>query len=518
MFSFYARPDTMATTLHALHAALGPVFRLPFGIRTVLLTADPADCARIVGRPAEWPRSPAQLAMMEVAAPGGLFVMPRPAHATVRRSLREVFGPALLPAFWPAVGRELNTLVEDLERARLGGATGEEGGGGAAGSGDGGSGPGAVVDVSAAFSDTSYRLIFRVAFGAPFDAAQMRRAKDASGALVYQMMVDFIGYPIRQSPLLAPLGLRAGIQAASAELRTLYRDILVARRAEAPSAAAARTPDLLDILLALPEAGAPADSVADMETAISNAMVFGAAGGTTSAEVAAWSVYHIACCPDATAAVAAEVAALDADTPPGGPARPLALDDLGRLPYLRAVWKESLRLTPPGLLFERVAARDTVLPGSGVRVRAGTIVAAFAAGAARDPAVWERPLDFLPPRWLPGGSAVAAGGAAGGTSRAGGGGGGVGGGVPPAGAYIPFSVGPENCAGTFLADAEGVAMLATLYRAYEVTLAVPPDAVRSVSGWTHRAGSAAPGGKPGNADRGVPVRLTPRRRGVVGAC
>ncbi|OSX72062.1 hypothetical protein BU14_0471s0001 [Porphyra umbilicalis] len=486
MFSFYSRPDTMATTLHALHVALGPVFRLPFGIRTVLFTADPADCARIVGRPAEWPRSPAQRAVMEVSAPGGLFVMPRSAHAVVRRSLRGVFGPALLPAFWPA--------------------------------GDGGNGLGAVVDVSAAFSETAYRLIFRVAFGAPFDAAQMRRATDASTALIFQMMVDFVGYPIRQSPLLAPLGLRAGIQAAAAELRTLYREILVARRAEAPSAAAARPPDLLDMLLDVPEAGAPADSVADIETAISNAIVFGAAGGTTSADVAAWSVYHIACCPDATAAVGAEVAALDADTPPGGPARPLALDDLGRLPYLRAVWKESLRLTPPGLFFERVASRDTVLPGSGVRVRAGTLVAAFAAGAARDPAVWERPLDFLPARWLPGGSAVAPGGAAGGTGGAGGGGGGGGGSVPPAGAYIPFSVGPENCAGTFLADAEGVAMLATLYRAYEVTLAVPPDAVRSVVGWTHRAGSAAPGGKPGNADRGVPVRLTPRRRGAVGGC
>eukprot|EP00168_Porphyra_purpurea_P013500 TRINITY_DN3733_c0_g1_i1.p1 TRINITY_DN3733_c0_g1~~TRINITY_DN3733_c0_g1_i1.p1 ORF type:complete len:287 (-),score=102.25 TRINITY_DN3733_c0_g1_i1:434-1219(-) len=259
------------------------------------------------------------------------------------------------------------------------------------------------------------------------------------------------------------------------------------------------------MVLALPERGAPAGSAADIETAISNATIFGAAGGTTTADTAAWAVYHVACCPDATAAVAAEVAALDGDTPPGGPARPLALDDLPRLPYLRAVWKEALRLTPPALFLEREAARDVVLPGSGVTVRAGALVVAFVAGASREAAAWERPHDFLPARWLAGGSAVAPGGVAGGSAGAGGGiGSGGGGGVPPAGAYIPFSVGPENCAGTFLADAEGVALLATLYRAYNVALAVTPDGVRSVVGWTHRAGSAAPGGRAGNVTGGCP--------------
>ncbi|GAB0495977.1 hypothetical protein MMPV_007287 [Pyropia vietnamensis] len=491
MFRFYTAPHTLVDAFHALSAALGPTFRFPLGPRIVTVTCVPADCARIAGRPGEWVRPPAQRAVMTAVSPGGLFVMPRPNHAALRRGLRGVFGPAQLPAIWPALQREMNTMVEKLERDRRGGADGTSGCGGGDRNGDGSDEAvaerGGVVDISSSFNHTTYRLILNVAFGASYDEATMTQVVKANGELLKAMLTDIIGYPVRQWRLLAPLRLRAHLMTAANDLRGLFRALVNARLAEAPADAAARPPDLLDSLLDL-------GGRDDPEAAVSNALILGAAGGSTTADTAAWTVYHIARTPGCAAAVVAEL-----DAVVGPPGTPLALDHLDRLHYLRACWKETLRLTPPGAFLERIAARDAVLPGSGLAVAAGTSVLACLGGAHRDVAVWPRGSTYEPRRWLPG-AASTAGAVAAAPSP------------PPAGSWMPFSLGPENCAGAFLADVEGLLLLATLYLGYTVAL-VDPGGVSTVTGWTVRAGSYDPAGPPGNLRRGVAVTLHPRKGG-----
>ncbi|HET6345393.1 MAG TPA: cytochrome P450, partial [Myxococcota bacterium] len=116
---------------------------------------------------------------------------------------------------------------------------------------------------------------------------------------------------------------------------------------------------------------------------------------------------------------------------------------LGRLPLLRQVVQESMRLFPPAWLLARQAERDTSL--GGVPVRRGTTVLIGVNQLHRHPAFWSSPDEFMPTRFAAG--------------------------APPPGAYVPFGLGPRNCVGMRLGMVEAMLILAMVTRRYrfEVT-------------------------------------------------
>ncbi|MFS7958904.1 putative cytochrome P450 [Helianthus anomalus] len=77
----------------------------------------------------------------------------------------------------------------------------------------------------------------------------------------------------------------------------------------------------------------------------------------------------------------------------------IAEDDLDKMPYLKAVFKEGLRLhTPLPLLVPRESTEDIKL--NGYDIQSGTQVLINAWAIARDPSVWEEPEEFRPERFL----------------------------------------------------------------------------------------------------------------------
>ena len=196
------------------------------------------------------------------------------------------------------------------------------------------------------------------------------------------------------------------------------------------------------------------------------------AGGDGAGHAAAWAVALLAAHPAAAARAEAELRGGGGRVVGGGAAKPLAAADVapsatgggrgGRLPFLRACLLESMRLFPP--------APAAVRAGTGRGGGKGAASSSSTPAVLISPHAWHRcpahfgaPATFLPERWLVEGAEWM--------------GGGVGGGEPSSSQrrwrrFAPFGEGARACPGAALANALGVALLASLVGRFQWRLVV----------------------------------------------
>ncbi|MCR9126271.1 MAG: cytochrome P450 [Rhodobacteraceae bacterium] len=266
----------------------------------------------------------------------------------------------------------------------------------------------------------TFDVIADVTFSADgsFDRAKVHAAIDGYIAEAGRItLFDVLGLPDW-----VPRPGRIATTDAMAQMKREADKAIEARAARGPEG----VPDLLDLLLA----GEDPKTHRRMNTAElrDNLLTFIVAGHETTALTLAWALYLCAFDADVQAGARAEARAVL-----GGRAATGA--DVARLPLVRRIVEEALRLYPPAGMVSRTARAADVLCGTEVRPGDTVIVPIYA--LHRNHMLWDDPDSFRPDRF------------AGRRDR-------------DRFAYLPFGDGPRICIGASFAMQEAIVILATL--------------------------------------------------------
>ena len=172
------------------------------------------------------------------------------------------------------------------------------------------------------------------------------------------------------------------------------------------------------------------------------------AGHETSANALAWTLYLLATHPD----VEAELADALATTLNGAPA---TAADLTRIPYLKQVVQESMRLYPPVWAYARRSEQEEEFDG--YRMPANAYVGVVPYALHRHPEFWPDPERFDPERFQPNRS----------ESR-------------HSYCYLPFAAGPRTCIGAGMAMLETQLVLAQVVQRFKIHV-VPDHPIETIA-------------------------------------
>lgn len=464
MHSLFYDTSLMHRILIRLSKKYGAVYQLWLGPLDVVVTSVPAHVTQIISSTQTFERPQALRIMFEAVVPDSLLCVPREAHLNMRRHFKDAFNSANLEAFHP----EISDAVDELNHSFASIAQSTD---------DDKQSP--IFDIAELFAIAVFRVITNVAFGFKLDSAQRLFLAKSTDKLVDNMMLDMLGYPLRHR--LEKFGSRHRLFSSRDQVVEFCEPLVNARLGESVESRKSRSPDLLDAIIQL--------EGNNVRSIVNQVIVFAVAGSHTTTETLGWSIYETCSNPNVEKAVHDELNTVLEDKPLG---EPLSMEDVNRLVYLKQVWMETLRKHPPGPIFARLTTKDVQFSGRELFLPKGTTVIALPHGAHMNPAVWPKPDSFIPERWETNGS----------------------GWKVPLGAYVPFSVGSRNCPGRFLADHEGILILAEIHRRFVFTLACNPEGLVSCTGWSEFSRMC---GKNVNRPAGLPVRvrmrnLRPRKR------
>ena len=288
--------------------------------------------------------------------------------------------------------------------------------------------PGTPVDVSAAMTRLTARVISRTMFSGDARGIEdlLGGSMDAVQAASPPNLLDLLGFP----------EWLAGFR----RLRLVRRrigpvDEIVHRLVAARRAAAAPGDDLLGRLLSARDE-ATGQGLSAQEIRDELVTIFMAGHDTTSLALT-WTWYLLSRHPHVEEKLRAELqSALGGRAP--------VHEDLERLPYTRMVLEESMRLYPPVFtISSRQAQADDVI--AGVKIPKGALVFVMPWILHRHRKLWDDPERFDPERFSPERSEQ--------RHRY---------------AYLPFSAGPRVCIGAGFAMMEGVLILATLAQRFRL--------------------------------------------------
>jgi cytochrome P450 len=273
-------------------------------------------------------------------------------------------------------------------------------------------------------SDLTADVICRAVFGSPLDGGASAEAFAAFHVFERSVAQVELGRLIFDPPF-RPVPQKPEVLDACATIRRLLADLLDNRPPGGDDMASA-------IMAARdPETGA----AFTREEVIDQLGVLFLAGHETSASALIWAVFILAQRTDFRERLRAVVEAVAGNGP-------ISMEMAKRMPFVRNVFRETLRLYPPITFLPRVAIRPTVV--GGVKMKRGAMLMISPWTMHRHQSHWEQPDVFDPDRFA-------------GTREA----------AIKSGTYIPFGTGPRVCAGAAFATTEAILILAELFRRWD---------------------------------------------------
>lgn len=473
-FKFLCDVRKCGTALAALCDTYGDTLHVWLGPTPTVVCGHPGDVAHILASASQFERPDGMRYVLNTTVPNSLLSMPRHAHRVARAKLRHTFNHTMLPDFHPrmvAAIAEVSALLLDTHaEAAPDGQFSEP------------------LDISEVLSMLTFRVVTNVALGSTLGIEEGRRfARDVDNFL-NGVFIEAIAYPYR--PYLAPLACRRHLVHNRRRVARVCEEIIAQRlRERRQGARVDEVPyDVLDAILDMDDEEGPGGSG---ETAVSHVMVFMMAGAHTVAHSMSWLLFEALQQPDVMQRLTREVDDVCGARRGSADAALRHEDVISRLPFLRAVWRETLRVRPPAAMHVRKAATDVVLRGSGVVVRKGMQVAALLERAHKHDSVYRDARAFQCARW----------GLAPHDCREGD--------RAPVGAFVPFGVGESSCIGQFFGEYEALLVLGELFRRFEFSLACRPQDVMSSASWVNVARYDSAGD--GRFDKGIPIRVRRRR-------
>ena len=437
--------------LQRMTQVYGPVVQFPIPSPASYLVADPAAVRRVlVDRSRAYDKATVQYRSLSLVTGEGLLTT----SGDIWRRQRRMVQPAFHRASLEAVVGHAAVATEDLV-ARWGDTS-----------------RGAVIDIDGAMMRVALETVAASLFGTDLSADADRLAQSTLEAL--DVVVSSAQVPIR---LPAWMPSQRRLRRATRELDAAVQRMVQRRLAESRPSPSDRSdrgglagppdrsdrgglagpPDLLGLLVAALDGDEPIPLREVRDELVS----FMVAGHETAASAMTWALWLLAGDAPAQQRAIDEVGEVLGD-------RRVTVDDLPRLPYLRAVIDEAMRLYPPVWLVTRRALEADVLGGREIPVDALVIMTPYL--AQRDASAWSDPDEFDPERFL-------------GEHR---------GGAAHDAAYWPFGLGPRMCVGKDFAYLEATAVLASLLQRVRVSRVPGQPDPRAVPLVTLRPADALP--------------------------
>ncbi len=285
-----------------------------------------------------------------------------------------------------------------------------------------------AIDMAADMVRTTFDVIADVTFSGDgmFDADAVHRGIDAYISEAGKIsLLDVLGAP----DWVPRPGRLIFSRNAVGDMRRIADEAIEARRQRGPDG----VPDLLDLLME----GEDPKTKRQMNTAElrDNLLTFIVAGHETTALTLGWSLYLCAFDQDVQDRARAELRAVCGDGPVKG-------EHVEKLPFMRQIIDEALRLYPPAGMVSRTALANDTLCGREIRKGDTVILPIYA--LHRHHMLWEDPDAFRPDRFADRKSVERY-------------------------AYLPFGDGPRICIGASFALQEAVIILGTLLNRFRFT-------------------------------------------------